>query len=247
MTLQNNFGALSTAYSSSRKGYPPLVFEYLASKAIPQKSIILDIGCGTGISTRQIKEYGFTVFGADKDTEMIRVAKELDSSIPYVVASAERLPFGDAEFDVVTAFTAFHWFNNEESLLEIKRVLKAGGLFFAALKANRKDQNPELKAGYFSILKKYAGENFDTTKNHYDISHLTAVGFLDITERVFPVDEKYTLEEALTLIRSLSIWNLVSEEDKPKMLAELEHLYIHHLEDGYVVRQREISVITAQR
>lgn len=246
MLAQNNFSSLSADYNASRKGYPSETFEYLASmkQGTPR---VLDRGCGTGISTRQLKEYGFEVSGVDKDVDMIRVAKEIDSSIPYIIALTDKMPLEDGSFDVVTAFTSFHWFNNEESLLEIKRILKAGGIFFAALKTNRKDQNPELRAGYFSILKKYAGENFDTTKNHYDTSHLKAVGFSNITERVFPVDEKYTLEEALTLIRSLSLWNLVSDEDKPKMLTEMKQLYMQHLEDGYVVRQREISVITATR
>ena len=247
MSLQNNFGSLSVEYNVARKGYPPQVFEHLQSIVEKDKSRLLDVGCGTGISTRQLKEYGFEVSGADKDTEMIRVAKEIDPSIPYILAVTDQLPFEDGSFDIVTAFTAFHWFNNEESLLEIKRVLKPEGIFFVALKTNRKDENPELKAGYFSILKKYAGENFDTTKNHYDKTYLKNVGFSNISERVFPVDEKYTLEEALTLIRSLSLWNLVLEEDKPQMLEELKTLYERNLVEGFVVRQREISVITATK
>jgi ubiquinone/menaquinone biosynthesis C-methylase UbiE len=56
----------------------------------------------------------------------------------YVTGSAERIPFSNNTFDAVTAFAAFHWFDNKASLNEIKRVLKPGGIFFVVNKTGLK-------------------------------------------------------------------------------------------------------------
>ena len=67
----------------------------------------------------------------DKDPEMIRQAeKEGDSPIRYVASPVDGMPFETCKFDAVTAFSAFHWFTDKASIREIKRVLKAGGVFF---------------------------------------------------------------------------------------------------------------------
>lgn len=236
---------MSIEYEKARRGYPDKVYEYLKSLIKTDMPTTLDVGCGTGISTRELRRHLFEVIGSDKDDVMICTARKNSPEISYVIAPANKLPFDSKKFDIVTAFTAFHWFNNEESLDEIKRVLKTDGIFFAALKTNRKDENEDFRKGYISILKKYAGDNFDTTKNHFNKDFLIKSGFSEITERSFPVDEQYSVEEALTLIRSLSLWNLVDENKKPEMLKEMKEFYEGHLINGFVVRSREISTITA--
>lgn len=239
MINQNNFGLMSNEYNLARKGYPKEVFEYLKSLTQEKKPKVLDIGCGTGISTRQLKEYSFDVIGSDKDKDMIEIAIHNNPEIQYVVAPADNLPFESEQFDIVTAFTAFHWFNDEESLSEVKRILKKDGIFFAALKTNRNDESE-----YFSILQKYAGDNFDTTKNHFNKENLIKLRFLNIQEKSFPFDEQYTVDGALTLIRSLSLWNLVPENKKSEMLEELKEFYEKNLINGVVIRNREVSIIT---
>jgi SAM-dependent methyltransferase len=247
MKLENNFGHMHAEYSAARRGYPSEVYEYLSeivNKANPQT---LDIGCGTGISTRELQQYNFEVRGADKDALMVESAKKQSPEIEYIIATADKLSFVSDHFDLVTAFTAFHWFNNEESLKEIKRVLKPGGIFFAALKGNRDTEETKVfRRGYMTILKKYAGENFDSTKDHFRTNIMKGL-FTDIREKSFYIDERYTVEESLTLIRSLSLWNLVSEENKPRMLDELKEFYEVNAIDGFVVRSREISTLSGMK
>lgn len=244
MRPENNFGGLRTEYESARRGYPREVYDYLHTLLGKKKPTILDLGCGTGISSRELKENGFDVTGADKDEAMIGVARERSPEIKYVVATADQLPFTDGEFDAVTAFTSFHWFNDEKSLTEISRVLKNGGVFFAALKSNRRnEETEEFRKGYTAILKKYAGNNFDSVKEHFRTDFVERL-FENVTKKSFYVDERYSVEDALTLIRSQSLWNLVSDEDKPKFLSEMKNFYEKHLVDGSVVRNREIFVLS---
>lgn len=243
MKPSNNFGILRDEYNTARRGYPIEVYAYLHELVEAENPHTLDLGCGTGISTRELIESGFDMIGADKDAAMLEVAQKHSPNIKFVVATADQLPFSDNEFDIITAFTAFHWFNNQESLTEIRRVLKPGGVFFAALKSNKQSEETRVfRRGYTDILKKYAGENFDSTKEHFKTETFKNI-FSYVKEKSFYVDERYTVEDALLLIRSLSLWNLVPEEDKPKFIAEMKEFYEQNLIDGFVVRAREISIL----
>ena len=166
MKAQNSFGHMSAEYSAARRGYPTEVYEYLLESVGVKSPRTLDIGCGTGISTRELQQNGFQVVGADKETQMIDAARAQSPEIEYVVAPADNLPFESDSFDLITAFTAFHWFNDENSLTEIRRVLKGGGHFFAALKGNREsEESGTFRTGYKAIMKNMREKNMTERKN----------------------------------------------------------------------------------
>ena len=48
-------------------------------------------------------------------------------SVPAAAATAEALPIADASFDAITVAQAFHWFDADAALPELRRVLRAGG------------------------------------------------------------------------------------------------------------------------
>ncbi len=245
MNTRNNFGVLGSSYDSARRGYPQEVYDYLKSFTKVSNPRTLDIGCGTGLATRELQKNGFEVIGLDKDEIMIETAKKYGKDIPYSVAKAEQLPFEGDTFDIVTAFTAFHWFTHKKAVNEIKRVLKDGGIFFAALKDNRYD-NEHAKAqqqDYQTILRKYVGDKYNSANNYNPEKILAECGFKNLTEEEFPVDEYYSIEDALVLIQSLSYWNLVAEDKRQVMLEELRQMYSNYLVDGKVIRYREISTM----
>lgn len=248
MKPRNNFGVLSTEYHTARRGYPPELFEYLKSLVKTEGKKVLDVGCGTGIATRQLKEVGFDVNGSDKDETMVKVALENSPDISYIVAPADKLPFESETFDVVTIFTAFHWFAHEKAVEEMKRVLKPGGVLFAALKDNRTNpKTAHIRKEYRAILHKYVGDRYNSANKYNPGPLLKKCNLKNIEEKSFPIDELYTVEEALTLIKSLSFWNLVPDEKKPEMLGELKAHYEKYLVDGMVVREREVSTIAGYK
>ncbi len=86
---------------------------------------LLDIGCGTGIST---EPWECRSFGIDPAKELIRIAKEKRRRSHYRVAPAEEIPFGDGDFDYVISITAIQNFSDmDKALREMVRVLKDDG------------------------------------------------------------------------------------------------------------------------
>ena len=100
-------------------------------KELPYESL-LDVGCGTGfLMELLIKQRPAHYCGADLSDEMIRVAREKRiNGAEFLVSSADKLPYPDETFDIVTCSQSFHHYPYpEEAMLEAKRVLKPGGLY----------------------------------------------------------------------------------------------------------------------
>ena len=94
---------------------------------------VLDIACGTGIFLKKINERykGATLSGIDNSEEMIFVANKNPGAINFNVAGAEKIPFEDNSFDLVTIIDAFYYFQNKEAALkECSRILKRNHCLF---------------------------------------------------------------------------------------------------------------------
>jgi len=93
---------------------------------------LLDIGCGTGYSAVWLRErFNFQeVYGVDLSSHASLYWKTRGVDT-FALASADRLPFGEARFDLVTCFDVIYQLNNERAssaLAEMNRVLRPGGL-----------------------------------------------------------------------------------------------------------------------
>lgn len=89
---------------------------------------ILDVAAGTGTSSAALARTGATVVALDFSAGMIEEGRRRHRKIEFVEADAEKLPFGDDEFDAVTI--SFGLRNVEHptvALAEMYRVLRPGG------------------------------------------------------------------------------------------------------------------------
>lgn len=85
-----------------------------------------DVGCGTGHSTIALLPYARAIVGVEASSEMLAQAA-VHPRIDYRKGYAEALPLRDAEFNLVTVSSAYHWFDQERFLVEAARVLKPQG------------------------------------------------------------------------------------------------------------------------
>lgn len=240
-----SFGILSKQYDVARKGFPREVVDYLWSKIHTPNPSILDLGCGTGISTRQLAEYGMAVIGVDKDPEMIRVARAKHSpGLHYVVASAEKLPFKNGQFDVVTAFSALHWFANKQALQEIIRILKPNGVFFVA----NKNDTSGFNEGYRRILRKFINIKLPNAKLDYNPKELLLKsGFMDVEGKSFSVKEVFALPQAIAYLQSVSTWNLVPVRFKTMAHHNIVEYCETQASDGLLERKVEVVAVIGKK
>lgn len=118
------FDGLAAAYDRYRPSYPPeAVRAILDGLRVPARAV--DIGAGTGISTRLLVDAGATAIAIEPNAEMRALALQYGLDVRAATAYATDLP--DASADVVTAFQAFHWFENAAALHEFRRILTPGG------------------------------------------------------------------------------------------------------------------------
>ena len=126
----NPFAHTSAAqrYRDGRFYFHPLVIEKITARwsdSLPFPKAV-DVGCGTGMSTRALVPIATSIVGTDLSPEMLSQA-EPDPKIQYRQAPAESLPFADGSVDLISVCKAFHWFNQPEFLAEADRVLAPGG------------------------------------------------------------------------------------------------------------------------
>ena len=89
---------------------------------------ILDIAAGTGTSSMALLADGVSVVAADFSNGMLDEGRKRYPKLEFVFADAMKLPFKDAEFDVVTmSFGLRNVENHYVALKEFFRVLKPGG------------------------------------------------------------------------------------------------------------------------
>jgi len=113
-------------YAAARPYFHPRVASRICAVTNTARfSRALDVACGTGQSARALAEVSDHVDAVDISPEMIGEA-EVHPRVTYQVSSAERLPFGQGQFDVMTVGLAFHWFDQPVFLREAARVLKIG-------------------------------------------------------------------------------------------------------------------------
>ena len=94
----------------------------------------LDLGCGEGRLSRDLKLLGHEVVGIDGSPTMIAAARELDAEQEFHVADAAALPFSDSSFDLVVAFMSLQDVDDYRGAIsEAARVLEAGGRLCLAI------------------------------------------------------------------------------------------------------------------
>jgi ubiquinone/menaquinone biosynthesis C-methylase UbiE len=103
---------------------------------LPEKSNVLDLGCGTGRLLDRLANHfpDLRGTGLDFSPEMLRQARQRNRHHPrliYVQGNAEALPFADSQFDAVFNTLSFlHYPKPEQVFSEVSRVLHPGGRFY---------------------------------------------------------------------------------------------------------------------
>ncbi|HVU71621.1 MAG TPA: class I SAM-dependent methyltransferase [Mycobacteriales bacterium] len=118
------FDGLVDDYDTSRPSYPDALFDALPPLA---GADVVELGAGTGISTRALLARGAHVLATDLGPKVLRHNVNRSPGLPAVVARAEALPFRAASADLVCGAQMWHWVDAARASAEVVRVLRPEG------------------------------------------------------------------------------------------------------------------------
>lgn len=122
--VARSFGVDPERYDRARPRYPAALLEQII--AAGSGRAVLDVGCGTGIEARQLRDAGCTVLGVEPDERMAALARR--TGIQVEVARFEDWDPAGRTFDAVVAGTAWHWIDPVAGAARAARVLRPGGV-----------------------------------------------------------------------------------------------------------------------
>lgn len=120
------FSRNSEQYAKSRPQYPEELFSYLNNICSSHDSA-WDCATGNGQAAVSCAKYFSQIEATDISPEQIEHAI-VHPKVSYSVCAAERTPFQDHSFDLITVATAVHWFDQDRFFREAERVLKPDGV-----------------------------------------------------------------------------------------------------------------------
>jgi SAM-dependent methyltransferase len=148
------FSGRATAYVAARPSYPAESIDVtLAGLGDPTSLTVVDIGAGTGISSRLIAARGAFCIALEPNAEM-RAAATPGERVRWVNGTAEATTLAAGSVDVVAAFQAWHWVDHPAAVAEARRILKPGGRMAAIY--NERDESDPFTAGFGAIFRRYA-------------------------------------------------------------------------------------------
>ncbi|MFA5886655.1 MAG: class I SAM-dependent methyltransferase [Patescibacteria group bacterium] len=237
-----NFSKLEKNYKFIRPSYPTRVIRDIYYLIKTPHPIILDLGCGTGISTRQMAKKNSRIFGCDIDEKMFANASK-DKNITYIKGSAEKLPFPDKTFDLITMFAAFHWFSNKKAINEMRRVLKPKGAIYIV---QQKHTSP-FSHDHKEIISKVLGATIKTKYSKRKFEDVLAQNNFEIIEnKIYKTINKYTLGQFLKLLQSYSIWNEVPVSKRKQIIKLFKSHFRTMLKNGLIHDAADLYLICAK-
>jgi SAM-dependent methyltransferase len=224
-------------YVKYRPDYPREIIGWLTAQgALEQDTIVADIGCGPGISTRMFLENGNRVFGVEPNSAMRAAASEYLKPFPnfkLIEGSSENTNLNDASIDLVTAAQAFHWFRPEPTRKEFERIIKPGG--HAALIWNiRQEETTPFLIEYERLIRDHSADY--QAVRHNNIGDEEVAQFLGPDMRAATFDNVQEFDFDGLLGRLLSSSYMPADDDAryPAMKDALRALFAKHEQDGKI-------------
>lgn len=215
------FEKAATIYEQARPSYPPEFVDFMKSLC-DKPDIIVDVGAGTGKSTRILGPLGAKELIA---IEPVAAMRENLKTIPIITkiidATAEHIPLEDNTVDIIISAHAFHWFATCRALAEFNRVLKPNG--FLVLVWNNPDHSGREWAKKLSEYidshdlveaQRYNGKEW---KKVFDNQNY----FSPLQEKQFPHKHRITRDLAIGRILSTSVIAILPSEQQKKVVDDV--------------------------
>ncbi|MEO1335420.1 MAG: class I SAM-dependent methyltransferase [Myxococcota bacterium] len=229
-------------YRRFRPDYPQVAFDWLLKTLeLDPGDAVIDIGCGTSISSRALAALGLKVVGVEPNAAMLAAAKAAGGGPRYVQTDAEQLDVPDDDYAAIVGAQSFHWIDMAKARPTFRRRLKRPGVSVAALWNLRTLDSP-LMSAYDALLRKWSTE-YATVGAENRVDAIEAD--VDGVTASFPHAQTLDREGLAGRIWSSSyIKNVVT--DRKGFDADVDALFEAHSTQGHIeLRYRTLIVAFA--
>jgi len=128
--FQPRFSDIAEEFDRYRPGYPEELFKHIL-KTLPVRNPerAMDLGAGTGKSTRALVGHFREVIAVEPDPGMAAKLREEIPEAKILKVAAEECVLPEASVDLVTIGNALHWMDFERVFANVHRWLRAAGIF----------------------------------------------------------------------------------------------------------------------
>ena len=199
------FSKQTSSYSKYRPYYPVELYEYLL-QFVKTRDGVWDCGIGNGQAAIILAEYFKEVKATDISENQLAKANR-HPRIEYITSPAEKTPFPDDSFDLVTVAQAYHWFDFKAFAEEVYRVSRPGGIIaiwgYNLVTTNNQNINTAITDFYTNVVgpywdaeRKYVEDNYNTVPFSFPL----------IASKTFTIENKWSKTD---LIGYLNSWSAV--------------------------------------
>lgn len=188
------FSERADLYAQYRPSYPEALFDYILS-FVKEKKVAWDCATGNGQAAVRLAQYFEKIEATDISEAQLQNAVQKEN-IHYQISPAEKTPFADNTFDLITIATAYHWLDWTAFYKEATRVGKPGCV--VAAWATYTLQLPEvaLQELYHEFYWNVVGPYWDPERQYVDDQYQTVTfDFEPLPVHPFQIELEWTKQQ----------------------------------------------------
>ena len=230
------FASRAQDYRMYRPSYPPQAVDLILS--LCPEPVIADLGSGTGKLSELLAEHAAALYAVEPNMQMRQYAEENLGgfrNVHSVSATAEQTTLDDASVDIITAAESFHWFDNERTHREMRRILKKDGyvvLLWNSFKGNPYDE--EMKKISEKYRSKKGEKPFGVSAKLRKVRAENLFGDGNYQFQEFDNSFMQSREEFRGGMLSTSFAPDKASEDYMQFVLEVERLFDRYAKDGEI-------------
>jgi SAM-dependent methyltransferase len=225
----HGFEQNAAAYERARPSYPAPAISCIVGRAgMGPGRRVVDLAAGTGKLTRLLVPSGADVVAVEP-VEAMRA--ELGRAVPdveIVDGTAEAIPLPDASVAAITVAQAFHWFDPELSLREMRRVLEPGGCL--VLTWNTRDRGYDWVREFGELL--VDGDLERPYDSYYEVDYAQIVadagGYTPVERFEVEWEQPFDVDLLVARAASVSVVGALPGDEREAVLDRVRNLAATH-------------------
>lgn len=131
----DRFSGYENTYDQYRPEAPEQVIHILTGYLQQKPNLVVDIGCGTGLSSFVWKDHAHRIIGIEPNDDMrgraVEKLQEYENTdhMTFIAGYSNQIALETGSVDIITCSQSFHWMEPASTLKEAARLLHPGGAF----------------------------------------------------------------------------------------------------------------------